>query len=160
MGLVDITSALTRHVELEHVIIHGVVEFGCMVALVVAPLIDLWDGVYTAKKLHEPIRSHRIRKTVQKIGEYWRLMFIALLVDTFGILFPWYALPYLSVAVTVGIIVIEGKSIWEHARRRKSELVQLKDIASRIIECANEKDAGKLIKAIKEELDKKEECKK
>ena len=53
-----------------------------MWALVVsAAFIDLWDRVYTQNKLKKPLTSHLMRKTLGKIGEYWRFLLIALIID-------------------------------------------------------------------------------
>lgn len=118
--------------------------------LVAAILIDLWDGVHTARKMKEPIRSHRLRITVQKITEYWRLMLIAALVDCVGALFTFYTIPYLSILFCLCLVGVEAKSMFEHAKRRKSRAVEMKDILGIIIRAVNDKDADNAYRKIRE----------
>lgn len=122
--------------------------------VILAVFCDLWDGVYTARKLHERIRSHKIRRTVDKICEYWRVMFIALLLDLLATLASMrYNLPYASLIGGALFVIVEGKSMFEHLKRRKSAALQIKDVLQGIIKCANQKDAVETLKVIKEYFD-------
>lgn len=135
-----------------HFYTHIAVTLLCWVLVIMAILIDLWDGIYTARKLGERLHSHKFRHTVQKAGEYWRLLLFGFIADTLGLLLPWYALPYITMALCVSLVFIEMKSVFEHYKRRKSGLAALPGIAARIVECVTEKDAEKLINTIKDEL--------
>lgn len=118
--------------------------------LIAAILLDLWDGVHTARKMNEPIKSHRLRVTIQKITEYWRLMLIAALVDSVGALFTFYNIPYLSILFCLCLVGVEAKSMFEHAKRRKSRTVEMKDILGIIIRAVNDKDADNAYRKIRE----------
>lgn len=125
--------------------------------VILAVFCDLWDGVYTARKMHERIRSHKIRHTVDKICEYWRVLFIALLLDLLATLASMrYNLPYASLGVGALFVGVEGKSMFEHLKRRKSAALQIKDVLQGIIKCANQKDAVETLKIIKEYFDANE----
>lgn len=141
-------------INLEEVVIHLFSHLEISVALwllvIVAVLLDLWDGVYTAKVTHQRIHSHKLRVTVNKISEYWRLMLIGFLIDTAGCLFPVYALPYLSILFCLGLICVEAKSMFEHVRKRRSQAVDVARIIQMLVECASEKDAKKLLKELGE----------
>lgn len=124
--------------------------------LIAAILLDLWDGVNTARKLKQPIKSHRLRITIEKITEYWRLMLIAALVDIIGAVFTFYAVPFLSILFCLGLIGVEAKSMFEHAKRRKSKAVEMKEIMKSIVTAANDKDALQAFKTICEYIGAKE----
>ena len=51
------------------------------VLIIAAILVDLWDRVYTNKKLGKKIESHKMRITLEKVSEYWRFMIIAFTID-------------------------------------------------------------------------------
>ena len=135
-----------------HFYTHIAVTLLCWVLVIMAILIDLWDGIYTARKLGERLHSHKFRHTVQKAGEYWRLLLFGFIADTLGLLFSWYALPYITMVLCLSLVFIEMKSVFEHYKKRKSGLAALPGIAARIVECVTEKDAEKLINTIKDEL--------
>lgn len=120
--------------------------------VILAIMLDLWDGVYTAKRTGQKIHSHKLRITIDKMSEYWRFLIIGFLIDCMGILFECYKLPFMTILFGVGLIAVETKSMFEHAKRRKSHTAELPDLIKRIIECAHEGDAEKLI----EELENRE----
>lgn len=142
MGKIEIDAII------DHGVIHLMVSVGLWLLVIVAILIDLWDGVYTAKCRQERIHSHKLRETVAKISEYWRLMLVGFVVDTVGVLFPWWLLPYLSIILCIGLVGVEAKSIMEHARKRKSHTLEMSDVYDAIIKAASRKDARKAIEAI------------
>lgn len=116
--------------------------------VIIAIMLDLWDGVHTAKKLKDRVHSHKLRVTITKISEYWRLMVIGFLLDCIGIVFSFYILPFFAMLFGFGLIVIEIKSMIEHAKRRKSHTAELPDILHKMVACANEKDAHDLLEKI------------
>ena len=73
--------------------------------------------------------------------------------DAIGVLFPFYNLPYLSIVICIGIIGIEIKSVWEHAKKRKSKAAELPAIIQSMIECATEHNAIDIVKQISDYLD-------
>lgn len=119
------------------------------ILVIIAIMLDLWDGVHTAKKTNQRVHSHKLRVTIEKMSEYFRFILIAFLVDCIGVLFTFYVLPFVSVVFGVGLIAVEVKSMFEHASRRKSHTSQLPDLIKSIVECAHEKDAAKIIDQMK-----------
>lgn len=111
-------------------------------------ILDLWDGVHTAKKTNQRVHSHKLRVTIQKMSEYFRFILIGFLVDCIGILFSFYALPFVTLLFGVGLIIVEAKSMFEHANRRKSHVTQMPDIIKGIVECSHDKDAKKIVEKI------------
>lgn len=113
--------------------------------VIAAVMLDLWDGVYTARRTGERVHSHKLRVTIAKVSEYWRLLLIGFLADCLGFLFSFYFLPFMALLFGAGLIVVEILSMFEHARRRKSHLTDLPDIISDIIGAADRKDAMRVI---------------
>ena len=90
----QIITAIADIVQVTHLTTTISIAFGMWCLVLFAVLIDLWDGVHTAKVLHRTIRSHKLRITMNKLGEYWRVMLMGFIVDLVGVLFPWYNLPF------------------------------------------------------------------
>lgn len=135
-------------VPLSKILIFLGVFLAVSIFVIIAIMLDLWDGVHTAKKLKDRVHSHKLRVTIAKISEYWRLMVIGFLLDCIGILFSFYILPFFAMLFGFGLIVIEIKSMIEHAKRRKSHTAELPDILHKMVACANEKDAHDLLEKI------------
>ena len=123
----------------------------CCILVIAAALLDMWTGVDAAIANRERIRSHSLRKTVRKVIDYLRIVVFGVLIDILGLFFPWYDIPYACIVVTLGVILIEGKSVIENFKKKRSSAAQVLDIVAKIIECADEKDARKLIGIIRGE---------
>lgn len=128
-----------------------IIIFVCSVLICIACLMDMWTGIDAAKANKEKIRSKPLRKTGVKIVDYFRLIIIFVLIDILGLCFPWYSLPYGAVVGTAGVLIVEGLSVVENLRRKRSHAAQVADVASKIVKCLTTEDAEKIIKMIKEE---------
>lgn len=132
------------------VVRHGInILFVCFVLVLMASLIDLWTGVDAAKSNKEPISSSGLRRTIQKVIEYLRIVVFAALIDVLGFFLPWYAMPYAVMLVTFGVLLIEMRSVIENSKKKKSSSGEIIDVCARIISCATHQDAEKLIELIK-----------
>ena len=100
-------ESIQGSIDIAHCYMHIAVTLLCWVLVIMAILIDLWDGLYTARKLGEKLHSHKFRHTRQNAGEYWRLLLFGFIADTLGLAnigrdTPWrsctrgWALPGLS----------------------------------------------------------------
>lgn len=145
---------MTDGISVSHVYQHMGVSLILWLLVTLAVLVDLWDGVYTAKILGERVHSHKLRDTIRKAGEYWRLLLMGFIADSVGILFPFWAWPYLSILICLGVIAIEGRSVLEHARKRRSHVADVPDIIKSIVDCAEEHSALELLNKIKDTLEK------
>lgn len=125
--------------------------FVCLVLIVAACLIDMWTGIDAARANKEKICSRPLRKTGTKIVDYYRLVMFFILIDILGLCFPWYTLPYGAVIGTAGVLFVEGFSVVENLRKKKSHAAEVADIAAKIVECLTPEEAQKLIKKIKED---------
>lgn len=128
--------------------------FACLVLIVFACLLDMWTGIDAARINKEKICSRPLRKTGTKIVDYYRLVMFFILIDILGLCFPWYNLPYGAVIGTLGVLIIEGLSVIENLKKKKSHAAEVADLAMRITECATPEEAQKIIKAIKEGVKK------
>ncbi len=139
------------HLNITQDVGHGVtIIFICCVLVIIATLIDLWTGLDAAKKNHEPIRSKALRRTVNKALDYLRVIIFGVLIDVLGLCFPWYAIPYCAILVTLGILAIEGKSVLENFRKKKSNAADIVEVIGEILECGDSETAAKIIKKLKE----------
>lgn len=141
---------MNLHLNLTQDIGHGItIIFMCCVLVIVACFIDLWTGIDAARKNKEKIRSKALRRTVAKILDYLRVVVFAVLIDVLGLSFTWYAAPYCAIIVTLGTLIIEGKSVLENFQKKKSSAAQVVDIIQAIVDATDNDTAEKIIKAIK-----------
>lgn len=146
----EIKDMWNLHLNLTQDIGHGVtIIFMCCILTIAACFIDLWTGIDAARKNKEQIRSKALRRTVAKALDYLRVIVFGTLIDVLGLSFPWYIIPYCAVVCTLGILVIEGKSVLENFHKKKSSAAQVVDIVSAIVDAADNETAEKIIKAIK-----------
>lgn len=141
---------MNLHLNITQDVGHGItVMFLCSVLVIFSVLLDLYTGVRAAKALKEKIRSRILRRTIKKITDYLVVVFFGILIDVLGLCFPWYAIPYCCIVATLGVILIEGKSVIENHTRIKSSAAKVPemigDIAEKIIKCDNIKDAMELV---------------
>lgn len=117
---------------------------------VLAVCIDFWSGTNTAKALGQKLYSNGFRRSFAKLGDYWRVTVMFLFCDVIGGLFVWYTLPFATMLVTLAVIGIESRSVWENAKAKKSQAAKLPDVIRDIIKCVTIKDAEELLTRINE----------
>lgn len=127
------------------------IAFLSCILVCAAALIDMWTGIDAARTNKERIMSHGLRKTVRKIIDYLRIVFFFLLIDILGAVFPWYTLPYCAILATLGVLLIEGRSVIENSRKKRSAAGQVFDAMQEIISCTDSEKAHKIIAMIKEQ---------
>ena len=129
-------------------IIWATVIFIAWIGMAVACFVDMLSGVSTARAIGERLHSHRLRETFQKIKDYAGVMFPFMFIDIIGSLFTFYFLPFFQIVVSTGAIIIEGWSVLENKKRKKSHAALIPELAKEIIQCAREKDAEAIIETI------------
>ena len=122
----------------------------CMLVCAAA-LIDMWTGIDAARTNKERIMSHGLRKTVSKIIDYLRIVYFFLLIDILGAVFAWYNLPYCAILATLGVLLIEGRSVIENSKKKQSAAGRVVDAVQEIIACVDSDKAQKIIEMIKEQ---------
>lgn len=126
---------------------------GMWFVMTLAVCVDLWAGVDSARARGEKIYSGGLRRTFSKLGDYWRIQVMALIFDLIGSCISWYNLPYASILVTAAIVLIEGRSVWENERAKKSNVAKLPDAIRSIINCSTAKSAEELLEKLKKEVE-------
>lgn len=138
--------------DIRPVLVRGsVIIFVCAVLVMAAAFIDMWTGIEAARANKERISSRGLRKTVAKVVDYLRVVMFAVLIDVLGLFFPWYELPYFAVASTLGILLIEGRSVLENFRRKRSHAASVVEVIGRIIEATSADEAEAIIRLLREE---------
>ena len=127
------------------------IAFLLCVLVCAAALIDMWTGIDAAKANKEKIMSHGLRKTVRKIIDYLRIVYFFLLIDILGAVFVWYNLPYCAILATLGVLLIEGRSVIENSRKKQSAAGKVVDAGQEIISCVDSEKGQKIIEMIQEE---------
>ncbi|MBR3830781.1 MAG: phage holin family protein [Muribaculaceae bacterium] len=150
-------NAMGEVLDLPHLYRHVGISLTMWLVMIAFVVVDLIDGVHTAKVLKKKIHSHKLRLTVIKFGEYWRFLLFGFFFDFIGIVFPWYSYPYMTIVITIGLAIIELKSMLEHAKKRKSKTAELPNIVSQIVGCDSAEEAKKLIKNIVQTYEDKKE---
>jgi ABC-type bacteriocin/lantibiotic exporter with double-glycine peptidase domain len=141
---------MNLHLNITQDIGHGItIIFICCIIVVVAVIFDLQTGVNAAKRNNEKIRSRILRRTIAKVLDYLRVVFFGVMIDVLGLNFEWYAIPYCAIIVTLGVILIEVKSVLENYRKSKSAAAEVPDMIKQIISAVTEEEALKLIRDIK-----------
>lgn len=124
----------------------------CWVFMTLSCIVDFWSGTTTAKALGEKLQSHGFRRTIIKIGDYVRVLCFALMFDALGSLLPFYAIPFGTILCTVAIICIEGKSVIENSRRKKTHAADIPDIVKQIVQATTAKQGSEIIDKLINEL--------
>ena len=127
------------------------IAFLLCVLVCAAALIDMWTGIDAARTNKERIMSNGLRKTVSKIIDYLRIVYFFLLIDILGAVFAWYNLPYCAILATLGVLLIEGRSVIENSKKKQSAAGRVVDAVREIIACVDSEKAQKIIEMIKEQ---------
>lgn len=125
----------------------------CWATMVASSFIDLWSGVDAAKACGEKIQSNGLRRTVSKLGDYFRVELFFLMFDGLGSLITWYELPYASMLGALAIILIEGKSVVENSRKKKSSAADIPDMLRLIVNASDIEQAKKVAEILTKKKD-------
>lgn len=123
-----------------------------------AILIDLSTGIKKAKALKEKVHSQGLRMTFTKLGDYLYVFYFGIIVDiSIHMVFKTY-IPAGIALSCLASCTIECISVIENLKARKSAAGKVPEIAQKIINAKNVKEAIDVINVIKE-LTKEEEQK-
>ncbi|MDE5507772.1 hypothetical protein KRE40_03785 [Elizabethkingia meningoseptica] len=114
---------------MEKIIICIWVAFSLNVEVFLIVMADLWSGLRKAKKNKVVRSSYGLRRTVDKLGRYYNIMFPLLVLDAMQITAIWYLeefygykipiFPFISLVGAIGLSIIEIKSIYEKAEDKQ-----------------------------------------
>lgn len=120
----------------------------CWIFSTIACIVDFWSGTLTAKILGEKLMSHGFRRTIVKIGDYARVLMFAFMVDVLGSLLSFYILPFATMLCALAILCIEGKSVLENSKRRKTHAADVPDIVKKIVQAATAEQGHEILNEI------------
>lgn len=115
----------------------------------IAVLIDFISGTSTARAIGEKLHSKGLRRSFTKLGDYWRVSSMGILLDIILFILPVCNLPYVSMLIAASILIIEGKSVIENAKAKKSQAAKIPEIAREILDCKKMEEATNIINKIK-----------
>jgi len=72
----------------------------------------------------------------EKMAVYWFFQVLVGIVGLILSLFPFYNLPYLSILFAIMICMTEGRSMWEHSKRRRDGVAKLPEAVQELIDLA------------------------
>ena len=121
------------------------IVFVSWIMIIAVCLVDFWAGVSAAKAEGTKLNSHGFRKTMVKIGDYFKVALVGMMIDIVGGFFSWYELPYATMLFSVFSIIIEGKSVFENVKRKRTGVEKVAILAKEILDCDNLEDALKLV---------------
>lgn len=116
---------------------------GCaLIATLMAVLIDLWAGVDCARRRGEPIMSNGLRRTIVKLGDYWRVQAFGIVADVLLLVF--FTAPYLTILITLGEVLIEFRSVLETYKKTNSPAKGVTDAAKSVLDTLTAHDLERL----------------
>lgn len=130
---------------LKHYVVFSLVA---LALVTIAVIIDLGTGLSKAIAKCDAIRSNPLRRTLVKLLEYWGLQLIALIIDLLLCFTP-LEHPYAIMIVSVAIVAIEIKSVFENLQEKNSAAAKVQDIVAQIIKASDNETATKIIELIK-----------
>lgn len=115
-----------------------------------AILIDLSTGIKKAKALKCKVHSQGLRRTFTKLGDYLSIYYFGIIVD---IAIHMVSKTYIPAGIALACLAsctIECISVIENLKARKSAAGKVPEIAEKIINAKNVKEAIDVINTIKE----------
>ena len=89
----------------------------------IAVLIDLYFGIQRAHKQNIARTSYGFRRTISKLISYFGLALLLTIADIAASIM--FAIPYLTVIGTIGIILVEAKSVIEHLKHKEKNVTEV-----------------------------------
>ncbi len=114
---------------MEKIIICLWIAFSLNIEVLLIVIADLWSGLQKAKKNGVVRSSYGFKRTVEKLGRYYNVMFALLILDAMQITAIWYLetyyqysiplFPFISLLGAIGLSIVEIKSIYEKAEDKQ-----------------------------------------
>ena len=148
----------------EQLIVLLFIVLGMLIIPLVMIALDYWAGIRKARKRGDPIRSDKMKRTVDKVSRYYNGIFALMVLDVMqisGFIFlhiynGWgaYTFPVFTFAAVGFVAVVEIKSIYEPADAKESkEMKEVAELAKAI--AAHKSEPEEIAKAIAKYLNKK-----
>jgi hypothetical protein len=102
----------------------------------VSVLIDLFFGVKRAMRLKIARTSFGYRRTITKLTSYFGLLLMLTIADIAASVV--FKMPYFTVLGTIGIIIVEAKSVYENLKQEEKSVEEIQKALLKLLENKNE----------------------
>jgi len=102
----------------------------------VAVLIDLYFGIQRAHRLNIARTSYGYRRTISKLISYFGLTLLLTIADVAASVV--FTIPYFTVTGTIGIILVEAKSVFEKLKHKEKSVEEVQKILLKLFENKDE----------------------
>ena len=147
----------------EQLIVLLFVVLGMLVTPLIFIALDYWAGIRKARKRGDPIRSDKMKRTVDKVSRYYNGIFAMMVLDLLQITafvflhiyngWSAYTFPLFTLIGILFVAAVEIKSIYEPADVKESrELKEVTELAKAI--AAHKSDPEEIAEAIAKYLNK------
>jgi hypothetical protein len=107
-----------------------------------AVLIDLFFGIKRARQQNIVRTSYGYRRTIHKLTSYFGLMLLLTIADVAASII--FKIPYFTVVGTIGIILVEAKSVFEKLKNREKNVEEIQKTLLKLFE--NKEEIQSIIK--------------
>lgn len=143
-------------------IVAGWILFGLLLTPLLFGLLDFKSGVRKARLCGEKITSDGWRRSVRKLGEYYRMLFAFVVVDCMHIVCSWYlnsyfgyhipTFPFITFIGALVVAAIEIRSIREKGEDKVKK--QVNEVAALLVELARHKtEPAELLQSLTEYME-------
>lgn len=147
----------------EQLIVLLFVVLGMLVTPLIFIALDYWAGIRKARKRGDPIRSDKMKRTIDKVSRYYNGIFALMVLDMIQITafvfmhiyngWSAYTFPLFTLIGILFVAAVEIKSIYEPADVKESrELKEVTELAKAI--AAHKSDPEEIAEAIAKYLNK------
>lgn len=147
----------------EQLIVLLFVVLGMLVTPLIFIALDYWAGIRKARKRGDPIRSDKMKRTIDKVSRYYNGIFALMVLDLLQITafvflhiyngWSAYTFPLFTLIGILFVAAVEIKSIYEPADVKESrELKEVTELAKAI--AAHKSDPEEIAEAIAKYLNK------
>jgi ABC-type proline/glycine betaine transport system permease subunit len=102
------------------------------VCVFLSVLIDLYFGVKRARRLKIVRTSFGYRRTITKLTSYFGLMLMLSIADVAASVI--FKMPYFTVLGAIGIVIVEGKSVFENIRQEEKSVEEIQKALLKLFE--------------------------
>ena len=100
--------------------------------VLLAVLIDLFFGIKRARRLKIARTSFGYRRTITKLTSYFGLLLMLTIIDIAASII--LKVPYFTVLGTIGIVIVETKSVFENLKQEDKNAEEVQKILKKLLQ--------------------------
>lgn len=121
----------------------------CWLLSFVAVMVDTWSGAVSARARGVRVYSGGLRRAFSKMGDYWRILLMGFIFDIIASFIAWYSLPFATMLIAAAVCIIEGLSVVENEKAKKSNAGKLPEYMAELLRSAKRQDIETLLNVLK-----------